>query len=165
MQDRGRAEPPPQALKRFSRKAKAMANPADGGRYMEMVRRWLTGGWSGKATLVDDLFSGIVRTNGVLVGVAGPKRRIQERLAGFPISRRPSRICSQLAIKSPRRLFDPERMPGPHGSVMATGKPVEVPDFTVWRFGDGKVVEISTIQDQFALLKQIGYLQEGIYAA
>ena len=49
--------------------------------------------------------------------------------------------------------------------VKATGKPVEVGDFAVWRFGDGKVVEISTIQDRFALLKQIGYLQEEIYAA
>lgn len=46
-----------------------------------------------------------------------------------------------------------------------TGKPGEVPDFAVWRFGDGKVVEISTIQDLFALLKQIGYLQEETYAA
>jgi hypothetical protein len=60
-----------------------VADQADSERYMEMVRRWLTGGWSGNTTLVDDLFSGNVRTNGVLVGVAGPKRRIQERLAGF----------------------------------------------------------------------------------
>jgi len=37
-----------------------------------------------------------------------------------------------------------------------TGKPVEVRDFAVWCFGDGQVVEISTIQDLFALLKQIG---------
>jgi hypothetical protein len=119
----------------------------------------------GNTTLVDDLFSGNVRTNGVLVGVAGPKRRIQERLAGFPISRRRSRICSQLAIKSPRCLFDLERMPGPYGASRRPASPVEVRDFAVWRFGDGKVVEISTIQDQFALLKQIGYLQEEIYAA
>jgi hypothetical protein len=35
---------------------------------------------------------------------------------------------------------------------------VQVPDFAIWRFKDGQVVEISTIQDQFALLKQIGYL-------
>lgn len=46
-----------------------------------------------------------------------------------------------------------------------TGKPIEVRDFAVWCFGDGQVVEISTIQDLFALLKQIGYLQEEICAA
>lgn len=30
------------------------------------------------------LYSETLRTNGVLVSVAGPKRGIQERLAGFP---------------------------------------------------------------------------------
>jgi predicted ester cyclase len=34
--------------------------------------------------LADDIFSESVRTNDVTVGVAGSKRRIQERLAGFP---------------------------------------------------------------------------------
>jgi len=42
--------------------------------------------------------------------------------------------------------------------VEATGKPVEVRDFVVWRFKDGKVVEISAMRDQFSFLKQIGYL-------
>jgi hypothetical protein len=42
---------------------------------------------------------------------------------------------------------------------------VRVPDFATWRFEDGKVVEISTIQDQFALLRQIGYLPGEVYAA
>ena len=54
---------------------------------------------------------------------------------------------------------------GRYGGVEATGKPVEVRDPAVWRFEDGKVAEISTIQDQFALLKQIGYFPEEIYAA
>jgi ketosteroid isomerase-like protein len=49
--------------------------------------------------------------------------------------------------------------------VEATGKPVPVRDFAVWRLTDGKVTEISTIQDQFALLKQIGYFSEEVYAA
>ena len=77
-----------------------MTDRADSERYMNMARRWFTEGWAGNIALADDLFSEDVRTNGVLVGVAGPKRRIQERLAGFPISRRPSRICSQRTIKS-----------------------------------------------------------------
>ena len=46
---------------------------------------------------------------------------------------------------------------GSYGGAKATRKPVEVRDFAVWPFTDGKVAEISTIQDQFALLKQIGY--------
>jgi hypothetical protein len=36
--------------------------------------------------------------------------------------------------------------------------------FAVWRFEGGKVPEITTIQDQFALLKRIGYLPEEVYA-
>jgi ketosteroid isomerase-like protein len=51
------------------------------------------------------------------------------------------------------------------GGVEARGKPVEVRDFAVWRFADGKVAETSTIQDQFVLAKQIGYFPEEIYAA
>jgi len=42
---------------------------------------------------------------------------------------------------------------------------VEVRDFAVWRFEDGKVAEISTIQDQFGLLKRIGYFPDEVYAA
>jgi hypothetical protein len=38
-------------------------------------------------------------------------------------------------------------------------------DFAVWRFEDGKVAEISTIQDQFGLPKQIGYFPEEVSAA
>jgi len=53
----------------------------------------------------------------------------------------------------------------PIWGVKATGKPAEVLDFAVWRFDDGEVVEISTIQDQFGLLKQIGYYPEELYAA
>ena len=61
-----------------------MTDRADCERYMNMARRWFTKGWAGNVALADDLFSENVRTNGVLVGVAGPKRRIQERLAAFP---------------------------------------------------------------------------------
>lgn len=51
------------------------------------------------------------------------------------------------------------------GATEATGKRVEIADFAVWRFEDGKVAEISTIQHQFALLKQIGYLPDEVRAA
>ena len=49
--------------------------------------------------------------------------------------------------------------------IAATGKQVEVPDFAVWRFESGQVAEISTIQDQFGLLKQVGYLPDDVCAA
>ena len=48
-----------------------------------------------------------------------------------------------------------------YGGIEATGKPVQVHDFAVCRCEDDKIGEISTIQDQFLLLKQIGYLPEG----
>jgi hypothetical protein len=35
----------------------------------------------------------------------------------------------------------------------------------IWHFRDGKVAEIWTRQDHFGLLKQIGYLPSGLYAA
>jgi hypothetical protein len=41
-------------------------------------------GMGGNIALAGNLFGENVRANGVLVGMAGPKRRTQERLAGFP---------------------------------------------------------------------------------
>jgi predicted ester cyclase len=54
---------------------------------------------------------------------------------------------------------------GSYGGVAASGKPLEVRDTAIWHFRDGKVVEILTLQDQFAILKQIGYLPESVHAA
>ncbi len=54
---------------------------------------------------------------------------------------------------------------GPYGGVPPTGKPVEVRDSAIWHFGDGKVIAILTLQDQLGILKQIGYLPEGVHAA
>jgi predicted ester cyclase len=61
-----------------------MTGQAGSERYMNMTRRWFAEGWAGNIALADDIFSENVRTNGVIVGVAEPKRRIQERMAGFP---------------------------------------------------------------------------------
>ena len=142
-----------------------MADRADSERYMNMARRWFPEGWTGNIVLADDLFSEDVRTNGVVVGVAGPKRRIQERLAGFPGLTATIEDMFSVHDKIVTRLVWRGTHTGSYGGVKATGKPVEVRDFAVWRFADGKVAEISTIQDQFALLKQIGYFPEEIYAA
>ena len=49
--------------------------------------------------------------------------------------------------------------------MAATGKPVEVRDTAIWPFRDGKVTEILTLQDQFAILKQVGYLPDSVHAA
>jgi ketosteroid isomerase-like protein len=49
--------------------------------------------------------------------------------------------------------------------VPPTGKPVEVRDTAIWHFRDGKVTEILTLQDQFGMLRQIGYLPDSVHAA
>jgi predicted ester cyclase len=54
---------------------------------------------------------------------------------------------------------------GPYGGVAATGKPVEVRDTAIWHFKGGKVTGILTLQDQFAFLKQVGYLPDNVHAA
>jgi hypothetical protein len=64
-----------------------MTGQADSERDMKMARSWFTEGWAGNIALADDIFSEDVRTNGVAVGVADPKGRIQERLRASLISR------------------------------------------------------------------------------
>jgi hypothetical protein len=49
--------------------------------------------------------------------------------------------------------------------IKAAGKQVEIRGLAVWCCADDKGGEISTLPDQFALLKQIGYLPEGDCAA
>lgn len=142
-----------------------MAEQADGEHYMDTARRWFTEGWAGNIALADDIFSESVRTNGVAVGVAGPKRRIQERLAGFPDLSTHIEDMFSAGDKVVTRLVWRGTHTGSYGGIGATGKQVAVPDFAIWRFAGGKVVEISTIQDQFALLKQIRYLPGEVHAA
>jgi len=142
-----------------------MTEQAGNERYMNAARRWFTEGWAGNIALADDIFSENVRTNGVAVGVAGPKRRIQERLAGFPDLSTHIVEMFSAGDKVVTRLVWRGTHTGSYGGIAATGKRVEVPDFAVWRFESGRVVEISTIQDQFGLLKQVGYLPDDVYAA
>jgi hypothetical protein len=88
------------------------------------------------------------------VVVAGAKRRIQDRLDGFPGLT--ATIVDMLAAhdKIVTRLVWRGRHTGPYGRTEPTGKRVEIADFAVWRFEEGQVAEISTIQDQFALLNR-----------
>jgi len=142
-----------------------MAGQADGEHYKNTARRWFTEGWAGNTALADDIFSESVRTNGVTVGVAGSNHRIQERLAGFPDLSSHIEDMFSAGDKVVARLVWCGTHTSSYGGIGATGKQVAVPDLAIWRFAGGKVVEISTIQDQFALLKQIGCLPGEVQAA
>jgi predicted ester cyclase len=133
--------------------------------YMEMARRWFTEGWTGQLAMADEIFSEDVRTNGVHVGVSGPVGRIRDRLTGFPDISTSIEDMFVSGDKLAVTLMWRGTHSGTYAGLAATGKPVEVRDTAIWHFRDGLVVEILTLQDQFGLLKQIGYLPEGVYAA
>ena len=105
-----------------------MTDRADNERSINLARRWFTEGWAENVELADDLFSENVRTNGVLVGAAGPKRRIQERLAAFPDLTTTIEDMFSAHDKVVTRLVWRGTHTGPYGGVKATGKPVEVRD-------------------------------------
>jgi steroid delta-isomerase-like uncharacterized protein len=136
-----------------------------GEQYMEIARQWFTEGWRGNLAMADDIFSDDLRTNGVLVGVAGPAGRIRDRLTGFPDLTTTIEDLFVSGDKLAVTLIWRGTHTGEYGGVPATGKPVEVRDTAIWHFRDGKVAEILTLQDQFGMLKQIGYLPDSVYAA
>jgi predicted ester cyclase len=145
-----------------------MANPAEletSERYMAIARRWFTDGWTGNLTMADDIFSEELRTNGVHVGVAGPVARIRDRLIGFPDLATSIEEMFVSGNKLAVTLLWRGTHTGLYGGVAATGKTVEVRDTAIWHFRDGRVTEIFTLQDQFAMLKQIGYLPDSVHAA
>jgi predicted ester cyclase len=133
--------------------------------YMAIARRWFTDGWEGNLAMVGEIFSEQLRTNGVHVGVAGPVGRIRDRLTGFPDVTASIEDMFVSGDKLAVTLVWRGTHTGTYGGVAATGQPVEVRDSAIWHFRDGKVTEIFTLQDQFAMLKQIGYLPEGVHAA
>jgi predicted ester cyclase len=141
------------------------AQPGTSEAYMAVARQWFTEGWTGNVALAEDLFSEEVRTNGVHVGVAGPVGRIQDRLTAFPDLTTEIQDMFVSGDKLAVTLIWRGTHTGPYGGVAGTGKPVEVRDTAIWHFQDGKVTEILTLQDQFGLLKQIGYLPESVHAA
>jgi steroid delta-isomerase-like uncharacterized protein len=133
--------------------------------YLQIARQWFTEGWSGNLALADGLFSDELRTNGVHVGKAGPVGRIRDRLNAFPDLTTTIEDMFVSGDKLAVTLIWRGTHTGDYGGVPATGKPVEVRDTAIWHFRDGKVAEILTLQDQFAMLKQIGYFPDGVYAA
>jgi SnoaL-like polyketide cyclase len=52
---------------------------------------------------------------------------------------------------------------GSYGTAEFVGKPSRDRGFAVWRAEDGKVAEIPTVHDQFALLTQMEYRAEEVY--
>ena len=145
-----------------------MTSPAEletSEQYMQIARRWFTAGWTGNLALADSIFSEDVRTNGIHVGVTGPVGRIRDRLTGFPDLTTSIEDMFVSGDKLAVTLMWRGTHTGSYGGVAATGKPVEVRDTAIWHFRDGKVVEILTLQDQFGMLKQIGYLPESVRAA
>jgi predicted ester cyclase len=145
-----------------------MTSPAEldaSERYMQVARRWFTGGWTGDLAMAEVIFSEDVQTNGVRVGVAGPAGRIGDRLAGFPDLTTSIQDMFVSGDKLAVTLIWRGTHIGPYGGVAATGKLVEVRDTAIWHFTGGKVTEILTLQDQFGLLKQIGYLPDCVHAA
>lgn len=133
--------------------------------YLGMARQWFTEGWTGNLALADAIFSEELRTNGVHVGVAGPVGRIRDRLVGFPDLTTGIEDMFVSGDKLAITLMWRGTHTGSYGGVAGTGKHVEVRDSAIWHFKDGKVTEIFTLQDQFGLLKQIGYLSDRVYAA
>lgn len=136
-----------------------------GQRYMQTARLWFTDGWRGDLAMAADIFGDELRTNGVLVGVGGPVGRIRDRLAGFPDLTTSIEDIFVSGDKLAVTLVWSGTHTGDYGGVAATGKRVEVRDTAIWHFQDGKVTEIVTLQDQFGLLKQIGYLPDTVHAA
>ena len=141
------------------------AGPETSEQYMAVARRWFTEGWTGNLVMAGEVFSEDLRTNGVRVGRAGPVGRIRDRLTGFPGLVTSIQDMFVSGDKLAVTLIWRGTHAGPYGGVAATGKPVEVRDTAIWHFKDGMVAEILTLQDQFAFLKQIGYLPDSVHAA
>jgi predicted ester cyclase len=141
------------------------AEPQSAERYLQIARRWFTDGWTGDLAMADDIFSEELQTNGVHVGKAGPIGRIRERLTGFPDLTTSIEDLFVSGDKLAVTLIWRGTHTGEYGGVAPTGKSVEVRDTAIWHFRDGRVAEILTLQDQFAFLKQIGYLPESVRAA
>ena len=107
----------------------------------QIMRRWFTEGWAGNGALADEIFSDEFSNNGVVVGPAGPKRNIRNRLIGFPDLQ--SVVEQLLAIGEIAflRLSWTGTHTGSYLGVAPTGKRVRVRGMTTWRFQNGKAVE------------------------
>jgi predicted ester cyclase len=122
--------------------------------------------WKAEEEMAQHIFSESVKTNGVLVGVAGPWAGSGSGpRAGFPDQSVTIGELFRVGNTVVTRLVRRGTHTGTYGGAAPTGKAVQVRDMAIWHFADRKVAEIWTLQDQFGLLKQIGYLPAGLYVA
>jgi predicted ester cyclase len=133
-------------------------------RDLETTRRWFTDGWLG-ADLAAATFDPALVTNGQVVGLAGPRANIAARLKGFPDLSTEIMTLSGCGDTVTVQLHWNGTHRGPYGGVPATGKRVDIRVISIWRFVNSKVVENWTIQDQFTLLQQIGFLSPDLTSA
>jgi predicted ester cyclase len=130
------------------------------------TRRWFTEGWLGNVGLAVEIFADTLSVNGELVGPAGPRRNVANRLTGFP----DLRVTVEDVVADRDRVAIRVRWRGTHtglySGVEPTGRAVEVSAIAIWRFAaDGKAVENWTVQDQFGLLQQVGYIGPEVFGA
>ena len=133
---------------------KGVTGQPESDRAMNGASRLSAGGQAGNIALADDIFSESTGVNGVVAGVAGSKRRLPERLAGFPelsihnvdMFSAGDKIC--YASRLARTLAWPYRCRGGRPAGGRCG-------LCCWGSEGGKVAEISTIQDRFTPLKRI----------
>ena len=110
-----------------------------------VMHRWFTEGWAGNEELADQIFDDRFSNNGVVVGPAGPKRNIRNRLVGFPDLTSVAEQIITVEDKVILRLRWTGTHTGLYLGVAPTGQRVEVRGMTIWRFADGKVVEDWTV--------------------
>jgi predicted ester cyclase len=132
---------------------------------IELTRLWFTVGWLGDLALADRVFDPGFTTNGAHAGREGPRANILARLHGFPD------LSTQIMTLygAGETVTVQVRWTGTHrgiyGGVAPTGRHVAVRIISIWRFEGGNAVENWTLQDQFSLLQQIGYLPPDLTAA
>src|ERR1017187_161088 len=118
-----------------------------------------TAGHRRNISLAGDLRGGTGRTNGVHAGAADPKRRIQERLAGYLESTGTTSSSFSAHDRTARRLAGRAgRMPARTAALRLLGSRARDDTLPSGAAKTHNVVEISAMQDQFSLLQPIGYL-------
>jgi len=130
-----------------------------------VTRRWFTEGWTTNADLADEVFDTEFATNGIVVGIEGPRSTVLRRLDGFPDL---STVIEDVVATGDMvviRVLWRGTHTGSYAGLAPTGKHVSVRVISMWRFERGKVVENWTLQDQFGLLQQVGYLSPELTTA
>jgi predicted ester cyclase len=137
----------------------------DTDRNRSATRRWFTAGWKGDVAYADELFLRDFSTNGVVVGPEGPKRNVLNRLVGFPdLETHIDELIATDEIVVIRMHWTGTHT-GIYSGVAPTGRGVVVRVISIWRFDGDRVCDNWTIQDQFSLLQQVGYLSPDITGA